>query len=205
MLPATSACCCPTRPSASVVASRTMNLSLGERPVCWPVSATSAPCAVSRASPRADRLLVESRRAEDCSGPCPMVVRPTGSIPQAGLRTADSCIGGSLRSSLRHLVPDHLRTDLRRHRTVRNRKAERYQIINRFKDFEIRLNRLYDKEKADGLPKDCCDLSVAISQPSVALHDWEACCDMSRRSVPQFVPNLSRNSRLLAAGRDTRS
>ena len=31
------ACCCPTRRCGSVAASRTMNLSFGERPVCWPV------------------------------------------------------------------------------------------------------------------------------------------------------------------------
>jgi hypothetical protein len=31
---------------------------------------------------------------------------------------------------------------------VEIRKAQRYQIINRFKEFEIRLNRLYEQENA---------------------------------------------------------
>ena len=49
-----------------------MNLSFGERPVCWPVRATSGPSAASDGFAAADRLLVQGRRAQvpvDASGP----------------------------------------------------------------------------------------------------------------------------------------
>ena len=48
----------------SVVASRTVNLSFGERPVCVPVSAVSAPSEVIVASPAAKRKLIKRGRAE---------------------------------------------------------------------------------------------------------------------------------------------
>ena len=50
--------------ASSVVASRTTNLSLGERPVWTPVSARSAPPWMSLVSPRIEGLLVEGGRLE---------------------------------------------------------------------------------------------------------------------------------------------
>jgi len=38
--------------SSRLSASSTMNLSFGERPVCWPVSTTSAPPGAKRPVPR---------------------------------------------------------------------------------------------------------------------------------------------------------
>ena len=76
----------------SVLSSRTTNLSLGERPVCWPVSATRAPCDGQPGLAAADRLLAEAAGAEIVVDRCPVVISPAVSIPQAGLRLPISLI-----------------------------------------------------------------------------------------------------------------
>ena len=117
------------------VASRTMNLSLGERPVCCRSAATSAPWAVSSRLAAADRLLGRARPRRDCSGPCPMVVSPAVPIPQAGLRVPVSF----MLSPCKFPPNADLRRNASRSSPPINRKTEKscdIQIINRFKDFE---------------------------------------------------------------------
>src|SRR5690606_6560696 len=80
-------------------------------------------------------------------------------------------------------------------RVARNRKDERYQIINRFKDFEEFLNRLY-----------WSNMSVATCCPRGAIRRRGACRTRNnaglrgiapvapRRGMPHFVPSLSATS-----------
>jgi hypothetical protein len=78
---------------------------------------------------------------------------------------------------------------------VRTRKAERFQIINRFKDFRIRLNRLYRREHG----------SNVLAHPPEKIGNpfdgrWKNRGGAGRLSVtlpgamPHFVPNLSAKS-----------
>src|SRR3954468_1266605 len=76
--------------SLSVVASRTVNLSFGLRPVNSPVSAHSAPSDDSTASPAA------SERSYSCGAPkfqysAPRFFKPNLSAPKAPLRRPVSC------------------------------------------------------------------------------------------------------------------
>ena len=187
MPPAPSGCCCPTRRWTAVLSSRTMNLSFGERPVCWPVSATSAPSALSPASPRRIACAIQVRAPGGCSRPSPggqaVPADPAGTISLSEFLHR--------RSPRRHLmavVPaSHPGRRSARPEDVETRKIQRYQIINRFKDFEIRLNRLYDKKRsrlAQGLGR----RPSSQVKRQAACTKREASCDMSGNLCHNLYP-----------------
>ena len=144
--PATSPCCCPTRPAARSAASRTMNLSLGERPVWRPVSGDQRAVGAEPRLAAARSPLVELRPAEivadDARGSETHGADAAGRIASAQF---DHCCSPADLPRLPALAEVRNGRDCRR--LEEPEKRNDFKSINRFKNFENCLNRLYSAAK----------------------------------------------------------
>ena len=132
------ACCCPTRRPSAVAVVADDELVLRRAAGVLAGRGDERAVAAELGFAAADRLARRGRRPEDCSGPSRLVFRPDLVDPAGGISHSAFSHRRLPRSvAWRRLSRIGSGRSSPRPESVENRKAKRFQIINRFKDFEI--------------------------------------------------------------------